>query len=59
MELSDIYPPKYSTECGRQTLLAMKALNPSPLGINLSDLQNPDVIITPPHIRAPRGRRKK
>ena len=58
LELSQIYPPKYFTEYGRQTLWAMKPLDSSPSELHLSTLPYPKDLITPQHIRAPKGRRK-
>ena len=53
----DMYPAKYTTSSGLSTLKSMKSKQNDLLASNINSLPFPDVIITPPHIRAPKGRR--
>ena len=52
-----MYPKKLTIDGGRTTLNAISSIKNDIICSNIHTLPSCDVIITPPHIRTPKGRR--
>ena len=57
LNIEDMYPTKMTVDGGRRTLDGITSINNDLFFSDINTLPLSNVIITPPHIRTPKGRR--